>query len=117
MNFPTLTSCQQQAQWTVLSNVTPEVTITGGTQEVCLDEVASLTEVAFTFTGRKTWKFTYSDGTNTYTDVKSTTETYKPTMPTEVGTYTYTISALKDRKCTASSTIAKRLRDTYSGMC
>nr|MCR4800192.1 hypothetical protein [Bacteroidales bacterium] len=104
VNFPTLTSCQQQAQWTVLSNVTPEVTITGGTQEVCLDEVASLTEVAFTFTGRKTWKFTYSDGTNTYTDVKSTTETYKPTMPTEVGTYTYTISALKDRKCTASST-------------
>ena len=66
--------------------------------------MASLTEVAFTFTGRKTWKFTYSDGTNTYTDVKSTTETYKPTMPTEVGTYTYTISALKDRKCTASST-------------
>ncbi|MBO7055494.1 MAG: hypothetical protein J6W37_08925, partial [Bacteroidales bacterium] len=102
--FPTLTSCQQQAQWTVLSNVTPEVTIAGGTQEVCVDDVASLSDVTFTFTGRKNWKFTYSDGTQTYTDVTARTDTYTIPAPTAIGEYTYTVSALKDRKCTATST-------------
>ncbi|MCQ2609083.1 MAG: hypothetical protein MJ197_10415, partial [Bacteroidales bacterium] len=105
VNFPTLTSCQQSAEFDVISNITPTVKISGGNQSVCEDDIASLQDVVFTFDGVSTknyWTITYTDGTNTFEDVRSKTKEFKPTLPTELGTYTYTISALKDRKCTGT---------------
>ncbi|MCQ2607022.1 MAG: hypothetical protein MJ204_10860, partial [Bacteroidales bacterium] len=106
VNFPTLTSCQQTAEFDVISNIPPTVTISGGNQSVCEDEISDLEEVTFTFNGVKAknyWTFTYSDGTNTYEDIREKTGVYKPTLPTEIGTYTYTISDLKDRKCVGTA--------------
>lgn len=103
--FPTLTSCQQTAEYEVTALENPTYTISGG-ETIC--EGSEITNpVVFTLTGsRNTFTMTYSDGTNTYTDVAvKSSATYSPEMPSTEGTYTYTISSLVDRKgCIAEIT-------------
>lgn len=100
--YPTATSCQSQAEFTITAKEAPTVIVTGG-EVICEDEELT-SPVKFTFTGENTFSFTYSDGTTSTEETLTSGDTFSPEMPTEPGTTaTYSISALSDKYCEAST--------------
>ncbi len=98
---PTLEKCSKTAEIEIKTAERPTVTISG-TADYCEEE--TVMPATFTFTGTAPYTFTYSDGTTTSSNITSNENTYSPAVPTIVGTKTYTVSALKDSYCTATTT-------------
>ncbi len=102
VNYPTATSCQSQAEFTVTAKEAPTVAISGG-QVICEGETITK-PVQFTFTGENTFSFTYSDGTTSSQQTLASGKTFSPTLPTAPGSsVTYSISALSDKYCEAAT--------------
>ena len=99
---PTLQKCWKTAEIEISEAEKPTVTISG-TNDYCFGkEIVS--PATFTFTGTAPYQFSYSDGSQTHTNISNSTGTYNPATPSTQGTYTYSVSALTDKYCTAAST-------------
>lgn len=100
--YPTATSCQSQAEFTVTAKPAPTAAVSGG-EVICEGETITK-PVQFTFTGENPFTFTYSDGTTSKEQTLTSGSTFAPTLPTEPGsTATYSLSALSDKYCNATT--------------
>ena len=99
---PTLQKCTKTAEIEISEAEKPTVTISG-TNDYCYGK-ETVSPAKFTFTGTAPYTFSYSDGNQTYSNISNSTGTFNPATPSTQGTYTYSVSALSDKYCTASST-------------
>ena len=100
--YPTATSCQSQAEFTVTAKPAPTAAVSGG-EVICEGETITK-PVQFTFTGENPFTFTYSDGTTSKEQTLTSGSTFAPTLPTDPGsTATYSLSALSDKYCNATT--------------
>lgn len=92
-------ACYKEVDSTLYFLTLPTASIASG-PAVCSGDSATLN---FTFTGISPFTFTYTDGTTPVTISNYVTTTYSKKVAPAVGTTSYSISAMSDKFCTATS--------------
>ena len=102
--YPTLLTCQSQKSKSISQAPIPTYTITGG-GTIC--EGASIPAVIINLTGNQPFEISWiQTGTvsNSGNPIVTTSSYTIPSLPSNVGTYSYLISGIKDKFCTGIPT-------------